>query len=64
MNLIDRLALANCAAFEEIQCSTPCHDCRQQAAAVTAEIATWLEERFGYSETADLLRSVMPEVEK
>jgi len=62
MGLIDRLALANCAAFEEIVCSKPCHDCRQQAAAVTAEIADWLTERFGYSETAELLRGALPGV--
>jgi len=63
MSLMNRLALAICAASEEIQCSTPCHLCRQQAAAVTAEIATWLDERFGHSETAELLRGVMPEVQ-
>ena len=62
MTFLDRLALANCAAFEEMRCSAPCQDCRLQAAAVAHELADWLTERFGHSETAELIRGALPEV--
>jgi hypothetical protein len=39
-----------------------CADCRRSAAAVSHEIANWLTERFGYSETAELIRGSVPEV--
>ena len=63
MALIDRLALANCAAFfGDPPCTKPCSDCRKGSAAVALELADWLDERFGHSETANLIRGVMPEV--
>lgn len=62
MSLLNRLALANCAAIRGTPCAEPCRDCRTDAAAVARELADWLDERFGHSETAELLRSVLPEV--
>ena len=64
MNLSDRLALANCVAIDgELPCPDACEVCRRKSAAVARELADWLDERFGYSETANLIRGVMPEVE-
>ena len=62
MALLDRLALANCASTRGTPCAEPCYDCRAESAAVARELADWLDERFGYSETANLIRGVMPEV--
>jgi len=63
MKLIDRLALANCASIRGTPCAEPCYDCRIESAAVARELADWLDERFGgSSETANLIRGVMPEV--
>ena len=62
MALIDRLALANCAAIRGTPCTEPCGDCRKGSAAVALELADWLDERFGHSETANLIRGVIPEV--
>lgn len=61
MSLLNRLALANCASTGT-PCAEPCYDCRIKSAAVARELADWLDERFGHSETADLIRGVMPEV--
>ena len=61
MSLCDRLALANCASTGN-PCSKPCYVCRVQSAAVAHELADYLDERYGYSETANLIRGVMPEV--
>lgn len=62
MSLVNRLALANCASTRGTPCAEPCYDCRAESAAVALELANWLDERFGYSETANLIRGVMPEV--
>ncbi len=62
MALNDRLALANCAACRGTPCAEPCSDCRTESAAVALELADWLDERFGHSETANLIRGVIPEV--
>jgi len=62
MSLMNRLALANCASTRGTPCTEPCRDCRTESAAVARELADWLDERFGYSETANLIRGVMPEV--
>ena len=61
MKLSDRLALANCASTGT-PCAEPCYDCRLESAAVARELADWLDERYGgSSETANLIRGVMPE---
>jgi len=53
----DRLALAVC--INDGICSTPCDQCRQDSAAVTAELAAILRERHGGSSaTADWLDGV------
>lgn len=63
MSLMNRLALANCAAIDgEEPCPDACEICRRKSAAVALELANWLDDRFGYSETANLIRGVMPEV--
>ena len=62
MALRDRLALANCVATRGTPCAEPCRDCRTESAAVALELANWLDERFGHSETANLIRGVLPEV--
>lgn len=58
----ERLALANCVAIDgEEPCPTACEICRRKCAAVTAELATWLDQRFGgSSETAELIRAIYP----
>lgn len=63
MSLLNRLALANCASTHVNRCTEPCYGCRTDAAAVARELADWLDERFGHSETANLIRGVLPEVE-
>lgn len=63
MSLVNRLALASCVAFDgEPPCPDPCEICRRESSAVALELANWLDERFGHSETANLIRGVMPEV--
>ena len=62
MKLSDRLALAACESIDEIPCSETCSTCRRFASAVAHELADYLDERFGHSETANLIRGVMPEV--
>jgi len=62
MSLLNRLALANCASTRDTPCAEPCYDCRIESAAVARELAEWLDGRFGYSETANLIRGVLPEV--
>ena len=62
MKLSDRLALANCASTTKHPCAEPCSTCRLQSVAVARELADWLDERFGHSETANLIRGVLPEV--
>jgi hypothetical protein len=55
----DRLALALCHANSDIgQCAKACEDCRFLCAAVTAELAAILRERYGSSATADWLDGV------
>lgn len=61
----DRLALALCRAIardlggEALPCPAPCAECRQQSAAVTAELAQILRERHGgASQVADWLDGV------
>lgn len=58
----ERLALAYCVAINgEEPCLTACDHCGCKAAAVTAELANWLDERFGgSSETAELIRAIYP----
>lgn len=63
MSLLNRLALANCVAIDgDEPCPDACEICRLKSAAVARELADWLDERFGYSETANLIRGVLPEV--
>ena len=62
-SLNDRLALAVCRSMGYPgPCHEVCHDCRRHASAVAHELAAWLEERFGHSETAELIRGSVPEV--
>lgn len=60
MKLTDRLALATCRRrlLPEGPCATACLQCRTDGMAVGLEVASWLEERYGYSEPAELLRGV------
>ena len=64
MSLLNRLALAACRGVQptDYQCADVCAQCRRSASATALELADWLDERFGYSETANLIRGVMPEV--
>lgn len=65
MTFHDRLALAVCRRCEyddPTPCSEACGSCRRYASAVAHELADWLEERFSYSETAELIRGSVPEV--
>ena len=63
-SLNDRLALAVCQSCEDdpIPCPRVCNLCRRFASAAAHELAAYLEERFGYSETAELIRGSVPEV--
>lgn len=57
----DRLALAVCrgGALPQYPCSVPCATCRRDSAAVAAELAQILRERYGGSSvTADWLDGV------
>jgi hypothetical protein len=60
----DRLALALCRSIatslgDYPTCSSPCSECREQSAAVAAEVATILRERHGgSSQVADWLDGV------
>lgn len=61
----DRLALALCRAIaldlrgDASPCPAPCAECRQQSAAVAAELAVILRERHGgASQVADWLDGV------
>lgn len=57
----ERLALRLCPPTRRSSCSTPCELCTREARAVTDELATWLDQRFGgSSETADLIRAIFP----
>ncbi len=59
--LSDRLALAVCRTTgnPDGSCFAICRDCRRDSAAVAHEIANWLRERHGGSNTtADLLDGV------
>jgi hypothetical protein len=51
MKLSDRLAFAACklSGSDVMQCRVACLDCRRQALAVGAELATVLRERYGGS---------------
>ena len=62
MKLSDRLALAACESIDEIPCFEMCSTCRRFASAVAHELADYLDERYGYSETAELIRGSVPEV--
>jgi len=63
MTFHDRLALAVCRSFgDQGPCPEVCYDCRRSASAVAHELAAYLDERFGYSETAELIRGSVPEV--
>jgi len=61
----DRLALALCESVCDLvpgdtsPCPTPCAECREQSAAVAAELAAILRERHGgASQVADWLDGV------
>ena len=60
MKLTDRLALATCRRrlSPEGPCSSPCLQCRTDGMAAGLVIAAWLEERYGHSEPAEMLRGV------
>ena len=63
MTFHDRLALAVCKSCDiSAPCPTVCNPCRRTASAVAHELADWLTERFGHSETAELIRGAVPEV--
>ena len=63
MTLNDRLALAVCRnILNPTSCPNACPGCRRYASAVAHELAAYLDERFGHSETAELIRGVVPEV--
>ena len=62
MTLHDRLALAVCRSMDDPgPCHEACPNCRRHAFAVAYELADWLQERFGHSEAAGLIRGSVPD---